>query len=128
MPQVQLKAPCTISKLTLAIALALPALTSSLTSFAADETVNKTNKSQTSPINFKIPAQPLADALNAFISASDWQVGFSAELAKNVRATAVDGSYTPEQALKRIWTPPVLQAFRHVWIGVRLHTYIRPIT
>jgi hypothetical protein len=27
----------------------------------------------------------------------------------------------------RIWTPPVLQAFHYIWIGVRLHTYIRPL-
>jgi RNA-directed DNA polymerase len=27
----------------------------------------------------------------------------------------------------RIWTPPVLQAFHHFWIRVRLHTYIRPL-
>ena len=27
----------------------------------------------------------------------------------------------------RIWTPPVMQAFIYFWIGVRLHTYIRPL-
>ena len=27
----------------------------------------------------------------------------------------------------RIWTPPVLQALNYFWIGVRLHTYIRPL-
>ncbi len=102
MTQIQLKAPCTISKLTLAIALALPALTSPITVLAAEEGVNNANASQSKLINFKIPAQPLVDALNAFISASDWQVGFSAELAKNVRATAVDGRYTPQQALERL--------------------------
>jgi iron complex outermembrane recepter protein len=52
--------------------------------------------------NFNIPAQPLAQALNAFIEVSDWQVGFPAGVARNVRSSPVKGSFTPTQALARL--------------------------
>ena len=51
------------------------------------------------PLHFDIPAQPLADAINAFISSSDWQVGYPAELAKNCLSSNLNGNYTPQQAL-----------------------------
>ncbi|MCX7100974.1 MAG: TonB-dependent receptor, partial [Methylobacter sp.] len=44
----------------------------------------------------------MADALNAFIAASDWQVGFPAGMAKDVRSSAVNGNYTPQQALQQL--------------------------
>ena len=84
--------PGALRQLTLAIALALPALGASPLALAAGNQVQK----------FDIPAQPLADALNAFIATSDWQVGFSAGLARDVRANPVYGNYTPQQALDKL--------------------------
>jgi len=84
--------PGALRQLTLAIALALPVLGVSPLTLAAG---NQTQQ-------FNIPAQPLADALNAFIATSDWQVGFPAGLARDVRANPVYGNYTPQQALDKL--------------------------
>ncbi|MDO9106825.1 MAG: TonB-dependent receptor [Methylovulum sp.] len=84
--------PGALRQLTLAIALALPALGVSQLALAAG---NQTQQ-------FDIPTQPLADALNAFIATSDWQVGFPAGLAQDVRANPVYGQYTPQQALDKL--------------------------
>ncbi|MDP3331255.1 MAG: TonB-dependent receptor [Methylococcaceae bacterium] len=100
MSQVQHRRPCALRKLTLAIALALPSIATSLPSSAAD--TSKAVTLENAKQNFNIPAQPLANALNAFIATSDWQVGFPAGLAKDVRANAVSGSYTPQQALEKL--------------------------
>jgi len=102
MTHAQQHIPCDLCKLTLAIALALPALGTSLPAFAADTGAQKSSTPPSAKQNFNIPAQPLANALNAFIATSDWQVGFPAGLAKDVRANAVSGSYTPQQALEKL--------------------------
>lgn len=95
-------APCTLRKLTIAIALALPTVGSPLSVLAADRATQNTVNPQSTLINFKIAAQPLAEALNAFIAASDWQVGFPAGLAKDIKSSAVNGNYTPQQALQQL--------------------------
>lgn len=102
MPQVHPNAPCTLRKLTIAIALALPAFGLPLSAPAADAATSNTASQQSAPLDFNIPAQPLTGALNAFIAASDWQVGFPAGLAKDVRSSAVSGNYTPQQALQQL--------------------------
>lgn len=102
MTHAQQHIPCNLRKLTLAIALALPALGTSLPAFAADTGAQKSSTPPSTKQNFNIPAQPLDNALNAFIATSDWQVGFAAGLAKDVRANAVSGSYTPQQALEKL--------------------------
>lgn len=51
---------------------------------------------------FAIPPQPLEEAINDFIAATDWQVGFPANLAKGVRSPGVTGRYTPAQALQKL--------------------------
>ena len=84
--------PGALRQLSLAIALALPVLGVSPLTLAAG---NQTQQ-------FNIPEQPLADALNAFIATSDWQVGFPAGLARDVRANPVYGNYTPQQALDKL--------------------------
>ncbi len=104
MHQVHPNAPCALRKLTFAIVLALSTFGSPLSVLAADTATQNTANPQNTPLNFNIPPQPLADALNAFIATSDWQVGFPAWLAKDVRSTAVEGSYTPQQALQRLLT------------------------
>lgn len=51
------------------------------------------------PRNFNIPAQPLGLALNAFGRQSGLQVTLSAATSRGLTSTAVNGSFTPEQAL-----------------------------
>jgi iron complex outermembrane receptor protein len=104
MPQVQPNAPRTLRQLTIAIALTLPAFGSPQSVSAADTGEQNTAKPQSAALNFNIPAQPLVDALNAFIAASDWQVGFPAGMAKDIRSSAVHGRYTPQQALQQLLT------------------------
>ena len=50
--------------------------------------------------NYTIPAGPLAAALNRFADDSGLQLVYSAKLAENARTSGVQGSYTPEQALR----------------------------
>ncbi len=102
MHQVHPNAPCTLRKLTIAIALALPTFGSPLSALAADTAAQNAANPQSAALSFNIPAQPLAEALNAFIAASDWQVGFPAGMAKDVRSSAVNGNYTPQQALQQL--------------------------
>lgn len=49
--------------------------------------------------SFSIPAQPLAGALNAFGRQSGLQVTLAASMSRGVTSRAVNGSYTPQQAL-----------------------------
>ncbi|WP_157204013.1 TonB-dependent receptor, partial [Methylomonas methanica] len=86
--------PWALRKLSIAIALSLPGLISTPAQ-AAD-----TAASQQATQRFNIPAQPLADAINAFIGSSDWQVGYPADLAKQSLSNNLDGNYTPQQALQ----------------------------
>ena len=51
------------------------------------------------PRNFNIPAQPLGRALNIFGRQSGLQVTLSAATSRGVTSNAVNGSFTPEQAL-----------------------------
>jgi len=104
MPQVQPNAPGTLRHLTIAMALTLPAFGSPLPVSAADTGAQNAAKPQSAALNFNIPAQPLVDALNAFIAVSDWQVGFPAGMAKDVRSSAVHGRHTPQQALQQLLT------------------------
>jgi iron complex outermembrane receptor protein len=97
-------APCALRKLTVAVALALPALTAPITALAADSDAQNIANTPNKIQSFNIAAQPLADALNAFIAASDWQVGFPAGVGKDVRSNAVIGSFTPQQALQKLLT------------------------
>ena len=51
---------------------------------------------------FDIPPQPLADALDAFIGTTGWQVGYSAELASGRRSAGINGSLTATEALAQL--------------------------
>ncbi|WP_027488440.1 TonB-dependent receptor [Allorhizobium undicola] len=53
-------------------------------------------------VSFSIPPQNLAGAVNAFISATGWQVAFSSGLLDNKRSNGVQGDLTPQVALQRI--------------------------
>lgn len=104
MPQVQPNAPGTLRQLAIAMALTLPTFGSPLPASAADIGEQNTVKPQSAALSFNIPAQPLVDALNAFIAASDWQVGFPAGMAKDIRSSVIHGRYTPQQALQQLLT------------------------
>ncbi|WP_083222630.1 TonB-dependent receptor [Ensifer sp. LC163] len=52
--------------------------------------------------SFNLPAQPLADALNAFGRQSGLQVTLAASVSRGVMSKAVVGSYAPEEALARL--------------------------
>jgi len=51
---------------------------------------------------FDIPSQDLASSLNQFAVAADWQIVFAPELVKNLRAQALAGSYTRQEAIQRL--------------------------
>ena len=51
---------------------------------------------------FAIPPQPLGDALDAFVRITGWQVGYSAELARDRRSANVEGNLTPSEALTQL--------------------------
>jgi hemoglobin/transferrin/lactoferrin receptor protein len=50
-------------------------------------------------VNFYIPAQPLAPAIDAFSRVSGWQVGYSSQLGRAKTTRAVSGVMEPHQAL-----------------------------
>lgn len=58
--------------------------------------------SQGGAVSFSIPSQPLSSAINAFIRASGWQVGYSSAIASGARSQAVSGRMPPAQALQTL--------------------------
>jgi len=105
--------PSLTGKLALAIALALPGLAAPVAANAENaEAANRADSVQ----SFDIPAQALAQALNAFIAVSDWQVGFPAGIASNIRSNPVKGQYTPQQALDKLLLGTGLQ-YRLTGVG-----------
>lgn len=57
---------------------------------------------QTATQVFAIPAQPLNEAIDAFIQATDWQVGFITEQIRGIQSHAVEGRFSKEQALNKL--------------------------
>jgi len=53
---------------------------------------------------FRIPAQPLRSALNAFSATTGWEVGAPAELVQGVMSPGVSGTYAAEEALRVLLT------------------------
>lgn len=51
-------------------------------------------------VRFNIPAQPLSSAINAFIRATGWEVGFASQAVAGKHSAPVSGSMTPAQALR----------------------------
>ncbi|NWJ24345.1 TonB-dependent receptor [Rhizobium sp. RM] len=51
-------------------------------------------------VSFSIPAQPLADAIKAFIRTTGWQVGYPAALVGNLQSRPVSGRLAPQAALQ----------------------------
>ncbi len=60
------------------------------------------NAAQQQSLSFNIPAQPLDDALAAYGIATGTQVLYGAPLTEGLKSTAVNGTYTREQALARL--------------------------
>lgn len=53
-------------------------------------------------VSFSIPAQPLPAAIDAFIRATGWQVGYSSRAADGITSKPVVGSMPPAQALQTL--------------------------
>lgn len=83
-----------IKKIFLSISLAMASAVCA-TAWAGDSAQQATQM-------FSIPAQPLDNAIDAFIQATDWQIGFVAEQTQGIQSNAVQGRYTKEQALKKL--------------------------
>lgn len=58
---------------------------------------------------FSIPAQPLPSAIEAFIRATGWQVGYATGAAGAKRSNAVSGTMSPRQALQTMLAGTGLQ-------------------
>jgi iron complex outermembrane receptor protein len=72
---------------------------------AAPETAraaDPTEVSEDAQVSFDIPAGPLAAAIDAFISATGWQVGYAAEVTRNRKSPGIQGTLTPGAALTRL--------------------------
>jgi iron complex outermembrane receptor protein len=57
---------------------------------------------QSRVVALSIPAQPLPAAIDNFIRATGWQVGYSSRIADGLRSTPVSGSMAPAQALRSL--------------------------
>lgn len=57
---------------------------------------------QSGSVEFSIPAQPLSSALDAFVRATGWQIGYSANALTGKNAPAVSGRMAPSLALQRL--------------------------
>lgn len=73
-----------------------PPVTPQVTAAHASQTA------QSDALPFDIPPQPLSQALNAFIRATGWQVGYPATLVEGVNSPGVQGTLAPEEALTRL--------------------------
>jgi len=87
-------------KLTAAIALILPALATPQALYAG--TAEHPPAASVKTVDFNIAAKPLAAAINDFIAATGWQVGFPSALTQGVNSAGVVGRYTPRQALAKL--------------------------
>lgn len=84
-------------------ALAVACASSPAVAQTADESQAVRNFAQSDQLrSFSIPRQPLAAALSLFSRQSGLQVSQAAGAAGDVTANAVNGSYTPEQALAEL--------------------------
>jgi hemoglobin/transferrin/lactoferrin receptor protein len=64
--------------------------------------IRGTNNNPGTSRSFNIPAQPLANALNAFGRQSGLQITLSATTSRGITSNAVQGTFTPEQALAQL--------------------------
>ncbi|UBM24440.1 TonB-dependent hemoglobin/transferrin/lactoferrin family receptor [Pseudomonas sp. p1(2021b)] len=100
-----------LSLLTLAL---LASGTCSLPALAAEPA--QASSPRMGDYRFAIDQQPLVAAINAFSQVTGWQVGFSAEVAEGVSSPGVQGSLTPQTALRRLLQGTGLQ-FRTISNG-----------
>lgn len=56
----------------------------------------------TAVLSFAIPAQPLANAIDAFIRVTGWQVGYSSANTARLQSPGVSGTMAPAEALRRL--------------------------
>ncbi|QFQ88770.1 TonB-dependent siderophore receptor [Paracoccus kondratievae] len=53
-------------------------------------------------VSFRIPAQPLSSAIDAFIRQSGWQISYSSALVRGKMSPGVNGNIAPRSALQRL--------------------------
>ncbi|ATJ91832.1 MULTISPECIES: TonB-dependent siderophore receptor [Acetobacter] len=59
---------------------------------------------------FSLPAQPLPEAINAFLSQTGWQISYSSSLAQGKMSSPVSGVMPPSQALRTLLSGTGLRA------------------
>lgn len=68
----------------------------------AQQAATSTAVVQSRVVQFSIPAQPVPAAIEAFIRATGWQVGYSSRIADGISSKPVIGSMPPAQALRTL--------------------------
>lgn len=69
---------------------------------AAPGPARATEVAEDARVAFDIAAQPLGAAIDAFIAATGWQVGYTAEVTRDRNSPGATGSLTPTAALARL--------------------------
>ncbi|TNM59518.1 TonB-dependent siderophore receptor [Aliirhizobium smilacinae] len=82
--------------------LSLLLLSTFLGSIGAGGYTNAMAQQASQTLSFNIPSQPLASALSAFMSASDWDVSFTSTAVAGKQSAAVVGKFSAEQALRTL--------------------------
>jgi hypothetical protein len=68
----------------------------------ASAQANRSIVSASEQVNFSIPSQSLASALNAFARVTGWQLGYQSAMTAGRQSTAIAGNYAPVAALQAI--------------------------
>ena len=68
----------------------------------APGTAHAAEVAEDAQVAFDIAAQPLGAAIDAFIAATGWQVGYAAEVTRDRKSSGVTGRLTPTVALERL--------------------------
>lgn len=63
---------------------------------------SKSSTQATKEFSFNIPAQPIAPALDAFASKTDWQIGYPSEPVAEIVSPGVTGRHSAAQALRML--------------------------
>ncbi|MEQ9557170.1 MAG: TonB-dependent receptor [Rhodospirillales bacterium] len=93
---------CTALGLSMTCALATPGTARAADTPSATLERGPAEVAEDARVAFDIAAQPLGAAIDAFIAATGWQVGYTAEIARDRKSPGVTGSLTPTAALTRL--------------------------
>ncbi|HBC08147.1 MAG TPA: TonB-dependent siderophore receptor [Rhodospirillaceae bacterium] len=93
---------CTALGLSMACALAAPGPARAAETPPATIDRGPAEVAEDARVAFDIAAQPLGAAIDAFIAATGWQVGYTAEVTRDRNSPGATGSLTPTAALTRL--------------------------